>query len=167
MLDLASTERLLAPRHVPRPTGQEVKGGAPAAGRVIRADNPPRQRSRREQLDARGGQLDGERQPVEMTADLRDRRRLRVVGVEAGHDDAGTLDEQPNGRRRRQRGRCRRAGGIGQRQRLDRLLALPAQVERRSTGRHDLQSRAGREQPTDQVGGIEDLLKSSRVRYVD
>ncbi len=49
---------------------------------------------RREEVDARGGQFDGQRQTVEPPADGRDRRRVRVAQREVRSGRAGTLHEQ-------------------------------------------------------------------------
>jgi hypothetical protein len=78
-----AAQRLVARRHVTCPAGQEAQ-----ALREARQD-----RLRLEQLHARRGQLDGQRQAVEPTADLRDRRRILVRGREVRSDGLGADDE--------------------------------------------------------------------------
>ena len=50
-----------------------------------------------EESDARRGQLDGERQAVQSTADLGHRRGILVVEGEFGLDGVGALDEEAHG----------------------------------------------------------------------
>ena len=58
-----------------------------------------------EHLDARRGELDGERQAVEPATDLDDRRSIRIGQREVFDDRGYTFDEQLNG------GESRRLGG--------------------------------------------------------
>ena len=95
-------ERLLARGQVARAAGEEVEALL----------EPGEQRLRGEQLGARGGELDREREAVEADADLGDRGRVRVRHGEVGLDGAGALDEERDRLVLRER-RDRRAGARG------------------------------------------------------
>ena len=51
--------------------------------------------ARREQLDSCGGQLEGERQPVQVHAELTDSLGVQLRELEVDSRVAGTIDEQP------------------------------------------------------------------------
>ena len=96
---------------------------------------PFEDRLRREQLHARGRELDREREPVEAAADPGDRRRVFVGELEAGLDRLRPVEEELD------RGRARETGvaiavGVGQRERRHRELALLAEVQR-GLARHE------------------------------
>ena len=102
-----------------------------------------------ERVQAGRGQLDGERETVEPAHDLGDALPVGGVGLEARHDGAGPVDEQPDGVIVGVPGRQRRDGEelfAGESQ------ALPAGRDRRDV-------RATRQQTVDERGDrIEDML---------
>ena len=97
---------------------------------------PRPQRAGAEQFDARCGELDGERQPVEQPADLRDVVGVVRVELESGPDEPGPLDEQLH-RAALAQLRDVPDAGRGQRQRRHRVLELAVQVQRTPRGRED------------------------------
>ena len=118
---LVRAEQVVAP--VDRRAERLLAGGqvARAAGEEVEALLEPReQRLRREQLRARGRELDRERQPVEADADLGDRGRVRVREGEVG-SRPGPVRRRARPRRTaratRSSGRCagsgRPSGGTG------------------------------------------------------
>ncbi len=113
-------ERLLARGHVPWAAGEEVEALL----------EPGEQRLRREQLGARGRELDRERESVEADADLGDRGRVRVGDGEVGLDGPGAFDEERDRlvlRERRDRRQVRR---VGQVERRHLVLVLARRGER-------------------------------------
>jgi hypothetical protein len=108
------TELVLALRHVHRACPERIERSGQAAHERIGF----------EQSRARGGELDGERQALQASADLDDRSGVGGRQSEVGPHGSGAVEEQGHGRRRRQvvdrhRGRVGR-----ERQRRDRVLAL-------------------------------------------
>ena len=79
-----AAQRLLAGGQVARPRREDVE-------LVVESDED---RVRREDLDPGGGELDGQRHPMEAGADARDGRRVLVGHGEPGLDGDGPLDEQ-------------------------------------------------------------------------
>ena len=98
-------QRLLARGQVARAAGEQVEALL----------EPGEQRLRREQLRARGRQLDRERQAVEPDADLGDRRRVRARDGEVGLDRLRALDEERDRLVLRQRRELRQMRRVGQR----------------------------------------------------
>ena len=76
------------------PAGQVA---SPAAQRTQRFLQPDEQRLGRKELDPRGGQLDGEWQPVDPFADAGDRGGILVGGLEIRFDGHRAFDEEPDG----------------------------------------------------------------------
>ena len=106
---------------------------------------PAEDRLRREQLHARGRELDREREPVEAAADPGHRGRVLVRELEARLDRLRPVDEELDGRRARERA-VAVAVRLGQRERRHRELALLAQAQR-GLARHERgQARCGGEQ---------------------
>ena len=137
---------LLARRQVARAGGQQVE-------LVL---EPAEDRLGRQELDPRGGQLDGQRHAVEPGADGRHRGRVLVGDGEARPDRHRALDEQAHGGVLLDRGRvddARLAGhgqslepaqvaGIGRcRQARHRVLLLARDVQGRAAGDDDLDPR--------------------------
>ena len=90
---------------------------------------------------ARGCQLDGQGEPVEPAADLRDGGRGIVVQLERRPHGARSFDEQP---RRLARGRRRARGGLGlgERERRHQPGVLAADAERFAARGQDAEPRA-------------------------
>jgi len=97
-----------------------------------------------------GGQLDGQRHPVQPPADRHHQRAGLLASGHAGALRPGPVDEQ-----RHRVGRVRRRGavvtGSGQRQRRHPVNGLPADAERLSAGGQQMHPRAA---PQDRVGGL-------------
>ena len=136
-----------------------------ARGRVARAARqhvrlafePLQDLARREQLRARRGQLDCERQSVELPADAsnlgcagRVELELRVDRLRAGREEAHYigLDE-----------RLERKVGAGDLERRNRVLALGGQPQRRAARGQDPDARGRGEQVADEGCSGEDLLE--------
>jgi hypothetical protein len=80
-------ERLLAGQHRARATRQQAKT----------IDQPSRDLLGGQQPDPRRRELDRQRDPVELMADLGHRGGVGIVDREIRADLSGTLDEQPHG----------------------------------------------------------------------
>ena len=98
-----------------------------------------------EHLDARRGELDGQRQAVEPPANLGDQRGVRIGQREVFDDRGYTLDEQLHGGesrrlRGRQSGRRLRAA-----ERPEAVLAFTRYPERLPAGRQDVDARRSAE----------------------
>ena len=133
---------------------------APPVSSGRRCSSRAQHRLRREQPDAGGGQLDGQRQPVQATADLGDGRRVLVGEREVGLTAPRPLDEQGHRRVAGASGSARRRlPSVGQRQRRHRELVLAAQLQRRPAGHQHLQARARRQQLGDDRRGGAGLLE--------
>jgi len=116
-------ERLLAPREITRAIRKDIERlPGPVPGGRRRPAELLEDRDRRQQPDARRGQLDRQRQPVQPRADLRNCQSVLVRQGEVRADRPRPLDEQPDG------------GDAGQR--LKRLgYARIREPERRQRGR--------------------------------
>ena len=125
---------------------------------------PPPQLVDREQRDARGGELDRERQPVEPAADGGDVGSVLVGELEVGPQRARALDEQLD------RLRCERvfqrdcAIPGGQRERRHREQPLAAHAQRRTAGHERGDTRAVPEQLGQTGRGVGTLARSCRAR---
>ena len=110
-------------------------------------------------LDPPGGELDRERDAVELAADRDDDRGFRIGQLEVGAARRRALDEQPG------RGKCLGGRG-GERlavrrtgERLEAVDVLAIDLERLATGREDVDLRSGLEQACDQHrDGIDEML---------
>ena len=147
-LDRAS-QRALPRREVAPPALQHVEPFV----------EPPPQLVDREQRDARGGELDRERQPVEPAAGGDDVGRVLVRELEVGPQRDRALDEQLD------RLRCERilqrdcAGAGGERERRHREQPLAAYAQRRTAGHERGGTRAVREQLGQAGRGLGHLLE--------
>ena len=112
-------QRLLALRRVARAGAQQVQAAREAVEDL----------GGREDLGAGGGELDRQRQAVELRADLLD-ARVAVVELQARVDGAGAAQEQ-------------RGGGLA-RERAERQLVLGGEPQRRAAGDDELRSAARR-----------------------
>ena len=127
-------ERLLARRLVARPAGEQLE--APL--------EPGEQRLRREQLRARGRELDRERQAVEADADLGDRGRVRGRHGEVGLDRLRALDEERDRVVLRELLELRQVRRVGQAERRHLELVLAGEPERRAARGEQLHAGAPR-----------------------
>ena len=101
-------------------------------------------------VQAGGGQLDRQRQPVEAAHDLGDQRPLGGVGSEAGRDGARPLDEQLD---------RRTLPVVGQRQRRHHVDVLAGEPEPFPARGHHAHVRARRQHALGQRGhGVEHVL---------
>ena len=121
-------QRLLAGRQIPRAPGQQLQPLLQARAHGGRG----------KQLDARGGELDGEGQTVQARADLGDRR-----GVFLGQPRSPGLTAAARWRKARRPRNApaprRRRRAVRQRQRRHRELVLAVDVERRAARDQDLE----------------------------
>ena len=99
---------------------------------------PLQQRLRREDLDPRGGQLDGQRQPVEPGADLGHGGRVGSGHGEVRLDRLRPLDEQAHRLVLAQALDRRQVGRIGQRERCQRVFLLAVGMQRDAAGHQHL-----------------------------
>ena len=147
-LDRAS-QRALPRREVAPPALQHVEPFL----------EPPPQLVDREQRDARGGELDRERQPVEPAAGGGDVGRVLVRELEVGPQRDRALDEQLD------RLRCERvlqrdcAVAGGERERRHREQPLAAHAQRRTAGHERGDTRAVPEQLGQAGRGVGHLLE--------
>ena len=133
---------------------------AGAAGKRQQASFEPReQRGRRQQLDARGGQLDRHRQAVEPRADFDDRGRVFLGQHEVGSCRDRALHEQRDRRALCELVDMREIAPLGQGQRRDGILALGVHVEHRTARDEHLQPRRTLEQLGDERRGVGDVLE--------
>ena len=140
---------LLALRQVPRPAGQELEGPF----------DPGEQLGGRQDLHARGRELDRERQAIEPAADLDHRAGVLRGQREVGPAGRRALDEQRD-RRAIHQGRWReQRAGRRERERRDRKLLLAVDVQALPAGHEDRQRRAGVQQVLDERGRIRHLLE--------
>ena len=151
-------EQIVAPRD--RAPQRLLPVGEIARARLQQAEaalQPRQDRRGRQQLDARRGQLDRQRQPVQAGADLGDRRGVVVGDLESRLDRERPLDEQPDRLvlRHTLGGRAR----IGEHQRRHRHLLLARDAKRAARRRDHLQARAGADQIGDQRRGGQHLLE--------
>jgi hypothetical protein len=128
-------QRLLAGRCAAVSGGQEAEPIVQPGGNLVHAESP----------HPRGGQLQGQGNPVEAPADAGDRRAVGVVQDESRCRRGGPFDEQ-----------LHRAGCVQWRHRPD---PLPRQAERKLAGGQDVQPRGSPEQYVDQPGdGVDHRL---------
>ena len=113
----------------------------------------------RQELRARSGELDRERQPVEPRADLGDCGGVLLVELEVRVDGAGTGGEQPHRVVRGQLLEAQPGAGLGRCEGRDRVLVLPREPERRAArGEHE-QPRRRRQQAGDELDVRHELLE--------
>ena len=124
-------ERPLAFRRVARAAGEQRQ----------RALQAREQRLRREQLRPRGGELQRERQTVEPPAD----RIHRRVRLERAADRAGSFDEERH--------------RLVRRERVERILALAREAQRRAARDEDAELARRGEQRGESLGGGEQVLE--------
>ena len=142
-------QRLLPVRQVAAAAGQQAQ----------RMVQPGQDRLRRQQLNPRRRQLDGQRQAVESAGDRRDRRHVLVVESESRHRGGGPLGEQAHRRAGGQRG-CRRAGVLlRDRERRDRAFLLAGNAKRRAAADQDPNSPGLLEQPCHDRGAVQKMLE--------
>ena len=111
-----------------------------------------------EDAGPRGGQLDGQREPVEPLADVRDRHGVVVPQLERRPHRLGPLDEQAD---RLARGRHRAGDGLAglrERERRHQPGALAAAPERLAARGHDAEPWAANEQRLRQAGARLDQM---------
>ena len=104
------------------------------------------QRVRRQQLDARGRQLDGQGQPIQAPADLGHRRGIGGREGEVGLDGPCALEEEVDRGDLCQGCDVGTVCRVGQRQRRHGELMLAAHPQRRAAGDQRLQGGAGGQQ---------------------
>ena len=120
---------------------------------------PGQDRLRRQQLDPRRRQLDGQRQAVEPAGDRRDRRRVLVVESESRHRGGGPLGEQAHRLAGGQRGRRRAGVLLRDRERRDRAFLLAGNAQRRAAADQDPNSPGLLEQPRHDRGAVQQMLE--------
>ena len=140
---------LLPLGQVPGPAGQQAEP-------LVK---PRRQGLRRQQPDPGRGQLDGQRQPVQPAADLRDRRRVAAGQLEARVRGVRPLGEQAHRGVAPQLFGVRGRAGGRDRQRRHRELVLAGQPQHRPAGHQHHQARSGRQQPGQQRSRPQHLLE--------
>jgi len=119
------------------------------------------QRARRQHLDPGGGELDGQRQPVQAVADRGDRGGVLRGEREVGPDAPRPLHEQAHRRRlpqRLDRGEARRVG-VGQGQRRHGELLLAARPQQGAARHQHTQRRAPLQQVDDEPRCLHDLFE--------
>ena len=110
----------------------------------------------RQDLHARCGQLDRERNAVEPPTDLGDRRRVVLVYSEIGQREPRMIDEKAD---RLGPQHLIEVGGRGQRQRAHHEDLFTLHAERFAAGRDDLERAAFFEERVDRFnGGIDHVL---------
>ena len=131
-----SAQRLLAAHCGARTAGQQPERIAQGAQDLVGRQRP----------NARSGQLDGQRQSVEATADLGDDLRVLRCHAELGLGAARAVTEQFQ-------------GVVGERQRGHPPAHLSGHPDRFTTGGEQRQGRAHPQQPGDDVGrGVQQVL---------
>jgi hypothetical protein len=126
---------------------------------VLSVDEPPQERTRREELDPRRGQLNGQWQTIEVRTDPGHGLRVGIAQHEPGRDRTCPLHEQLAGRRSSDRIDGSAAIQARQLQRGDRQLVFPPQVEWSAAGHDHLHARPRRQELPDDRSGIEHLLE--------
>ena len=145
-LDRAA-ERALPVGQITGACREEVKGRA----------QPLQDRLGRKDLDARRGELDGERQAVEPRADLGDGARVRGRDAEVWLDRDCALDEEPHRLRLREHLGSRRE--VGERERRHRELPFAVHTQRRAAGRDDPDVRRRAQQLSNERSSRQELLE--------
>jgi hypothetical protein len=134
-----------------------------SAGPVPRASRLPASRASSEsgvqEPDARGGDLDGQRQAVEPPANLGDGERVVLSQLEVAADGPASIDEQLYcGQRSQLLGR-RASGKRRHRQRAYSVLALGAQAKHGAARSKHLELGAARQQLVELRRHTDDLLE--------
>ena len=128
-------QRSMPGGRIARPRGEELEA-------VLQTSE---HRRRGQQLDPRRGQLDRERQAVELVADLRDRGQVGLVRLEVRTHLARPLEEHADGGLARERARAE--------------LLLPGDAQPCAARHGDLQARARGDDRRERGRGFDDLLE--------
>jgi hypothetical protein len=167
---LARGEQVVAPgdRCAQRPLPLRQVAGAAGQQRQPRLQ-PLQHRLGGEEADARGGQLDGQGEPIHAAHDLRDRAGVLRVESEARHDGLRPVDEEAY-----RVGACNliqrtRIGFTRQRHGQHRKLALAAHAQGGAAGGEDGQPRRGGQQLGDErteVGELFEVVQDQEQRLL-
>ena len=110
-------------------------------------------------IDAGGSELDGQRYPVKLAADVDDHRHIDIPQPEVAENVRCALDEQLNGREFECLGSTETARYERDFQRLQMMKALALDAERLAAGRQDLNTRRSPQHLESQTrGGLDDML---------
>ena len=142
-------QRLQPRQRAALPAGQQVEAVGELSGDALD----------RQDAHARGGQLDGERDAIEVLADLGDAGSVVACDHEVRPNLDGALDEQAHGVGVLQR--LKRLGCLlgWQRQRRHTPRCLPPEPERLTAGRHHGDVRAASQQRVGELSArLEDML---------
>ncbi len=131
--------------------------GAPLQ-QIEAAAEPRQHRLRREELDARGRQLDGQWKAVEVSADARHGGGVLLREREVRPYGAGALEEQRDGRELRHSFWTLVLGVVGHGKGRDHRLALEAEAHHDAAGRQHHEVWACLQEPRDDVGPGNHLL---------
>ncbi len=120
---------------------------------------PGQDHLRRQQLDPRRRQLDGQRQAVQPAGDLRDRRRVLVVERESRNHAGGPLNEQAHRLAGGQRCSRRASVHAGNRERRNRAFLLTGNTQRRAAADQDPHGTGLPQQPRHDRGAGQQVLE--------
>jgi hypothetical protein len=123
-----------------------------SAGKAASPHQALRDLPRRQMLDPCGGELERERQPVELVADPHHGSRGRRSQCEARIGSRSTVYEKPCGVGAHHRRHV--ASGLGKPERREREHTLPGKAERRTAGAHDPDLGCDVQQPQSQAGDL-------------
>ena len=153
-------EQVMAPGDR-RPQGLlPVRQVAAAAGeQAQRVLQPGQDRLRRQQLDPRRGQLEGQRQAVQPAGDLGDRRRVPLVDGEVRQHRGGPLGEQAHRLAPGQRFGRGTAARVRDGERRDRAFLLAGDPQRRAAADQDAQRAGLPQQPGHRRGAGQQVLE--------
>ena len=144
-----AAQRLLPPRQVAGPSLEQLQAVRQAAQHGLGREDPR----------LGGGQLQGQREPVEARAQLGHRGGVLGREREGGMDGLGPLDEQRDRRALGEGLGRRELRGIGQLERGDREAVLAVEPQDLPAGDHDGRSRAGGQQLADHRRRVQHLLE--------
>ena len=144
-----------------RPEGALASGQvvSPADEQVERPVEATVHRLGRQELGARGGQLDRKGQPVEPRAYLRDRGNVALVELELRVDGARPRREKAHSIVRHELLEAHMRPRFGDSERRDGVLVLAGEAERRSARREHEQPGRGREETGDELDVRYELLE--------
>jgi hypothetical protein len=131
-------------------------GGA-AGERVEPMREPVTDRLQRQHSHPRGGELDGERNPVEPLRDIDDDLQILARRRERRLDETSAIEEELDRRRCGERRGIRAPGGHVERRDGEHLLA--GDTKRRPAGREDPKVRGDLEELTNEPSRPRDLLQ--------
>ena len=158
---LLRAEEVVAPfdRSAQRP----VPLGQAGAGLRLQVLEPPFEALenvvRREQLDARGSELECQREPVEADTQLGDGAGVHLGELEVGPCVACPSDEQPHRFGAPEKVDFEGVGRVGELERRDAVDPLCGDVERRAAGDEQRQAGCIREQPAEHRRCVEQVLE--------